>query len=380
MTETPTPVEEQPSAIQAGDLGKKLVACREKAGLDLEQTADELHLSVSLLRSLEEEAFERLPEPPYVRGYLRGYAKLSDTDPKEIIRIYEVLRGANPDEIAHHFAPSHSSYRETQQPWISHTTVKWLGLGVIVLALGMLSQVPSVRDWASSTWETFSAQTAPQPVVRPAPALETFINQKNAEEQAQIATAATTATTDNTPTPPQRDVTPAIASTPGTAESTTAATAEKTTAPEATNTPPTATTDTPATSAPTDSTTVSTATPTATSDTSTTTTNATDTTASTTPKAAAETAADATTSTPPIAGEVNIKLEFTEDVWMQIKDGGKKTLYESLNSAGSIKELKATTPLNFKVGNAHGVKIYLNGQLYDQAPYTKGSVSRFKVE
>ena len=413
MTETTTPVEEQTSAIQAGDLGKQLIACREKAGLDLEQAADEMHLSTSLLRSLEKEEFARLPEPPYVRGYLRGYAKFSDTDPKELIRTYEALRGANPDEIAHHFAPSRSLHRVAQQPSMSPTIIKLLGVGVIVLGLGMLSLLPSVRDWTSSTWAAFSAKTAPPPVVRPAPALETFTAQKDAEEQAVIATPAATAS----------DATPTVASTSTPETAAPAADAAATpTAPEGTTTP-TASTDTTAatkpsdaatattsdtapttvatasstqdtaTTAPTDSTTVSTATPAATTTTDASATPSTPATATTgdatttaattpatTPDAAAATTADATTPAQPIAGEVNIKLEFTEDVWMQVKDGGKKTLYESLNASGSTKELKATTPLNFKVGNARGVKIYLNGQLYDQAPHTKGSVSRFKVE
>ena len=418
MTETTTPVEEQTSAIQAGDLGKQLIACREKAGLDLEQAADEMHLSTSLLRSLEKEEFARLPEPPYVRGYLRGYAKFSDTDPKELIRTYEALRGANPDEIAHHFAPSRSLHRVAQQPSMSPTIIKLLGVGVIVLGLGMLSLLPSVRDWTSSTWAAFSAKTAPPPVVRPAPALETFTAQKDAEEQAVVATPAAT-TTPDAPASTSSDATPAVASTstPETAAPTADAAATPT-APEGTTTP-TASTDTTAatkpsdaatattsdtapttvatasstqdtaTTAPTDSTTVSTATPAATTTTDASATPATATTGdatataatpATTPDAAAATTADATTPAQPIAGEVNIKLEFTEDVWMQVKDGGKKTLYESLNASGSTKELKATTPLNFKVGNARGVKIYLNGQLYDQAPHTKGSVSRFKVE
>ena len=73
-------------------------------------------------------------------------------------------------------------------------------------------------------------------------------------------------------------------------------------------------------------------------------------------------------------------MEFSEEVWVQIKNEGKKTVFEALNSPGSTKEFKATTPLNFKIGNANGVKMYLNGQPYDQSPYIKGSVARFKVE
>lgn len=73
-------------------------------------------------------------------------------------------------------------------------------------------------------------------------------------------------------------------------------------------------------------------------------------------------------------------MEFAEEVWTQVKGEDKKTLFESLNTAGTIKEFKAKAPLDFKIGNAPGVKIYINGQLFDQNPHIKGSVARFKVE
>ena len=47
---------------------------------------------------------------------------------KGMIRTYEALRGANPDEIAHHFAPSRSLHRVAQQPSMSPTIIKLLGV------------------------------------------------------------------------------------------------------------------------------------------------------------------------------------------------------------------------------------------------------------
>ncbi|MEZ5479769.1 MAG: DUF4115 domain-containing protein [Thiolinea sp.] len=64
---------------------------------------------------------------------------------------------------------------------------------------------------------------------------------------------------------------------------------------------------------------------------------------------------------------------------MSIKDGQGKTIYSALSAPGSRKELRAHTPLVFKVGNASGVRIYLNGQLVDQGPYTRGNVANFSV-
>lgn len=408
MTETTTPAEEQASSsVQPGDLTTKLQVCRERAGLDIEQAADEMHLSVSLLRALEKEDFAHLPEPPYVRGYLRGYAKLADQDAKELIRTYEALRGADPDEIAHHFAPARPLGKVTQ-PAISPATVKFIGLAVVVLGLGLLSMIPGVRGWFSDTWSKFSAQTAPPQVVRPAPALETFTAQKDAEEASKQQPAESTgdvaATTpaDTSAKPAGTDAGTAPATTSeeqattqsatGTSDdaaatATTSTTAEQAGAPAADTqaiTEPSATTsETPAAASPNTAKTSAPAAGTATqapaTDTATTV-NGNAPATQTDPNAV--TADGNTTATPPqpIAGEVNVKLEFAEEVWMQVKDDGKKTLFESLNSAGSTKEFKATTPLNFKIGNARGVKIYLNGQEFNQAPHTKGSVARFKVE
>jgi cytoskeletal protein RodZ len=353
------------------------VAYREQAGLDLEQASEEMHLSSNIIHALENEDFAHLPEPPYVRGYLRSYARLANADSKELIRIYEFLRGGKPDEIAHHFAPAKPLNRVAQQPALSSTTLKFIGLGASVLLLGLLSMIPGIRDWASNTWTSFSAQTNPPEMPRPPSAMETFAAQKAAEEK---AASEAIATANNAPVTPE----------PGTPPEVQAATvAPKTSAASTVATPvPLATTgssiqDT-ATSQTTPTTLVTTGdTPdvTKTGDTPI---------AGIAPDgnqaaAVATTAtADASTITTaaatPIEGEVSVKLEFTQDVWMQVKDEAKKTLFESTNTAGTTKEFKAVTPLNFKVGNAPGVKVYLNGQLYDQTPYTKGSVARFKVE
>lgn len=426
MTETTTPVEETSSSIQPGSLTAKLAACREKSGLNIEQAADEMHLSVNLLRALEQEDFGHLPEPPYVRGYLRGYAKLSGIDPSELIRTYEALRGANPDEIAHHFAPARS-LGKISEPSISPGIFKLVGLALLAGILVVIAMIPAVRNWAGNTWSSLSAQTAPPQVVRPAPALQTFAAAQDAEEKA--ATGAPATTTPATPAPATSGSTTATTPAPATADTTTdankaadpgnkddkvAAASNKTTPAAA----PTSTTDaskttsaapaTPASTADASKTAAS-ATPatstqpaagatTATTPVTTASTPATTAAApGTTPAAnASQNPADATATTAtdqatadattpaapaqPINGEVTVKLEFAEEVWMQVKDDKKKVLFESLNSSGTTKEFKASTPLDFKVGNAHGVKVYLNGQLYDQAPHTKGSVSRFKVD
>ena len=353
MTETATSVEERTSsAVQPGDLTIKLAECREKAGLDIEQAAEELHLSTHILRALETEDFAHLPEPPYVRGYLRGYSKLADMDAKELIRTYEALRGAKPDEIAHHFAPARP-LNKVAQPAISTSTLKFIGFGALVLLLGLFSTIPGVRNWADHTWSSFSAQTNPPDVPRPPPAMEAYVAQKKAMEQEKDQAAQQA----------QQQAAAAAATPASPAEQTSASSTQ----------------DTAATATTADTTAVTPETPTAAPEPTTALASAAAAPAADTSIAATDAAADAaaTALTP---GEISIRMEFTEEVWMQIKGEDKKTLFESLNTAGNIKEFKATPPLNVKIGNAPGVKIFVNGQPFDLAPHTKGSVARFRVE
>jgi len=378
VTETAHSVEERTSAaVQPGDLTAMLVACREKAGFGIEQAAEELHLSTHIIKALEQEDFAHLPEPPYVRGYLRGYSKLADIDAKDLIRTYEALRGAKPDEIAHHFAPARP-LNKVAQPMISTSTLKFIGFGALVLLLGLFSMIPGVRDWANHTWSSFSAQTNPPDAQqRPPSAMEAYMAQKEAlerekaaaEQQAQqtpppapapstpapevVATAPSDPTTQTSVTPATPEPAATAASTQDTAPPTDTKAIETTAV-----TPAPATT--PAASAPN-----ATATPV---------------TPPATPTATDSAATPTDAATPPTAGEVSIKMEFAEEVWMQIKGDDKKTLFESLNTAGNIKEFKAAPPLNVKIGNAPGVKIFVNGQPFDLTAHTKGSVARFRVE
>ncbi|UJS23645.1 helix-turn-helix domain-containing protein [Thiothrix winogradskyi] len=386
MTETAHSVEERTSsAVQPGDLTAMLVECRAKAGLDREQAAEELHLSSHIIKALEQEDFAHLPEPPYVRGYLRGYSKLADIDAKELIRTYEALRGAKPDEIAHHFAPARP-LNKVAQPVMSNSTLKFIGFGALVLLLGLFSMIPGVRDWANHTWSSFSAQTDQTDVQqRPPSAMEAYVAQKEALEREKAAAeqqAQQTATpASSTPAPEPAPEVVATAPSDQTSQNT---------ATPATPTPEAAATSTQDTAAPTNTTATETTTVTPapatapvapapnTTETPTVATSETPVTPPATPTDTAATPADATT--PPIAGEISIKMEFAEEVWMQIKGDDKKTLFESLNTAGNIKEFKATPPLNVKVGNAPGVKIFVNGQPFDLTAHTKGSVARFRVE
>ncbi|MBI3144914.1 MAG: helix-turn-helix domain-containing protein [Pseudogulbenkiania sp.] len=61
-------------------VGATLKAAREAAGLSLGEVADRLKLSLKQLEAIEEDRFEVLPGPAFVRGFVRNYARFLGVD------------------------------------------------------------------------------------------------------------------------------------------------------------------------------------------------------------------------------------------------------------------------------------------------------------
>ena len=72
-------------------LGPTLRQAREQRGLSIDDVAQSLRLSARIVAALEEDAFERLPGPTYVRGYLRNYAQFLNLAPQPLIDAYGKL-------------------------------------------------------------------------------------------------------------------------------------------------------------------------------------------------------------------------------------------------------------------------------------------------
>lgn len=421
--------------VRPGDLSAKLQACRERAELDQDQAAIAMRLSPAMIKALETENFADLPDPPYVRGYLRSYARLDESNPQDLIRTYELLRGADPDSLT--TPPPISLTRVQHKQGISPTTIRMLGLVALVLLLGVLSMIPGINQWVRQTWQSFAAAqpgsvptmvSKPAPVVgtptpatgtstdltasdpvpvttspalatttqdSPAPVTSSEVVQPSNTNPATDPTASNTALTNATPSAPTNSglANPAAATSSANTPSTEAVvTSTSTTIPPTVTNPmaaPGTMPDTAPATSPTASTTptatpstLDTATPPATAaieSTGSTLTPAVDpatTLAAVDPNKPTETTI---TTQQPIDGEVLVRMEFTQEVWMQVRDGNNRAIFESLNSPNTWKQFKTRTPLTFKIGNAPGVKLYLNGQAYDHAKYTRGSVARFTV-
>jgi cytoskeleton protein RodZ len=91
MEEKNTKIEELAAEPKQGS-GSLLAAARKQQNKTIEEIAMELNLSVSQIKTIELDQTEGLPEPTYVRGYIRSYAKLLGLAPEEVLHNY-----LNPD-------------------------------------------------------------------------------------------------------------------------------------------------------------------------------------------------------------------------------------------------------------------------------------------
>ncbi len=68
-----------------GELGTKLRDERERRGIGIDEIEAETRIRAKFLLALEEERFDVLPGPAYVRAFVRDYAEQLGLDPQELV-------------------------------------------------------------------------------------------------------------------------------------------------------------------------------------------------------------------------------------------------------------------------------------------------------
>src|SRR6478609_1382916 len=80
--------------------GQILMQARQQAGMTHEQVAQELYMTVSKVKALEVNEFDRLSSDTFVRGYIRAYANLFRLNAAEVISVYEQYLQKNQPKLA----------------------------------------------------------------------------------------------------------------------------------------------------------------------------------------------------------------------------------------------------------------------------------------
>ncbi|MDH3534228.1 MAG: helix-turn-helix domain-containing protein [Gammaproteobacteria bacterium] len=121
--------EPRPTGIGPGD---RLQAARIQQGMSLDDVADRMHLSPAILEAIEENNFEEITAPIFVKGYLRAYARIVALDEDEMIQQYI-------DFYSEEDPPISSTSNMAPELSANDARIKWTTYLVIVVLAALLT-------------------------------------------------------------------------------------------------------------------------------------------------------------------------------------------------------------------------------------------------
>ena len=87
--------------------------------------------------------------------------------------------------------------------------------------------------------------------------------------------------------------------------------------------------------------------------------------------------AESTTTEPAKAPQ--LKMSFTADCWLDVKDANGKTLFSGLKKANDELVLEGPEPLRFIIGAPMAVNLEYQGKSFDMSRYNHGRTARFSL-
>ncbi|MER3449614.1 MAG: hypothetical protein C4315_07550 [Chloroflexota bacterium] len=166
--------------------GQLLRAARQERGLTLEDAEQGTRIRREFLEALEADAYERLPAPVYVRGFIRVYARWLGLDPEQVVGLYPI-RPTTPE-----FRPL-PTVRNPESAWPGRLLVGLVVVALVVLGYGVVrlagsagpAPAPTVGGLPGPT--SAPAPTRPPPPPTPTPAVDQVQVQLRVVERAWVA-------------------------------------------------------------------------------------------------------------------------------------------------------------------------------------------------
>ena len=362
------------TASSDNSLGGLLQQARAAQRLTRADIAAVLRLQVRVITALEENNFSSLPVAVFVRGYLRGYAKLVNVPPEPLIAAYERQSATLP--TAPPLVVTQATARQPNQSsgdwlWRSFTYIVVFGLiGLVGLwwqNRDEPAKIPAPSISATTSGSTNSPDDASKPGAgaqsqEPPEVLATTPPSEDAATPATYAPAAGAQGTATTPPAvPSSPVSPSTAVGMPTPTSNTQATANGSGASMSAHTQPTPETGAVNTAAPSHP-------PVATATTSV---------GATLAATAAATPSPAPPS--PTNGQPTVTIQTTAETWVKIKDSAGQVLFDEPLEANQSRSFQGQPPFRVHLKRAAGVTITYNGQPFDFSSHVHGKSARFAV-
>jgi cytoskeleton protein RodZ len=155
--EAPTPAAPEslpalsPEDVHLLTTGQRLRQLREQKHLTIQNVADKLYLDHSVIQALENDSYMALPPPIFVRGYLRGYAKILEVPATALIEKYDNFVGhKSPPPITPQAKPKKQA--TTDDLWVKLLTYSIFVTLMILMVLwginhyGLLTPTPEANN------------------------------------------------------------------------------------------------------------------------------------------------------------------------------------------------------------------------------------------
>jgi cytoskeleton protein RodZ len=300
-------------------LGARLRRARELKSLSVQKAADELRLDAWAIEAIENDQYERVGPAVYAKGHLKKYAQLLGLPLDEVLAGYQALQTGMP------VAPPAAPLRvRTQAAVASNLPVgQFAAVGLLLLVIAaVLWWKPWQQRVALESADTAPASTAGAAAAPPA---------ATAQPSPDNGAAAPTAAPRGGPADSAGD--PDGGAPPGAAPSRT---------PTAGN-PRSAPADGPT-------------------------------------KVAAPAVAAANAVAGAGAGHARLRMSFSADSWVDVRDATGKQVWSGNGRANSVKTIVGDAPLRIYLGYANGVQLEINERAVAIAPaFVSGDAARFQA-
>lgn len=313
--------------------GNVLKAAREAQGLSIHEVCSQLRLGLKQIQAIEQDDFDKLPQPSIVRGFIRNYARLLNIDVNPILEAYQrIVPNKAPLPLS---VRSNASRSVIDQPAPGFRPQRLLTFLIFLVLAGIAAyfyinhiKPQALKDAALALDVDEIAETTGQEIPIPVP--------EAAPAPTDIAPAPAAQNVDASPA--AVDNLAAAPATTGNDASANAATAF------------------PANNAVTNNTIVSTPTP------------------------ATTQAAESTTLQASEPQKASLVFKVNEDSWVRIEDLQGKKVFSEVMPAGSERQVTTKKPVNITVGHASGTQLTIDNQPYDLTQATRGRVARIQLK
>lgn len=330
--------EEVKKAINLDDMtpGARLRYEREQRNLSIQNVADHLYLESRVIKCLEDDEYDSLPQGIFIRGYIRNYAKYLEISSEPLIKKYREIIGEVEEISRSDSSQQQKQTKKTKQAsskdlWFKLLTFAIVIASFLLMALWRLNSNDSqtATKGENSAELTNGEESIQVPISFEEgdvpPSEESGTNPENTVENSTTSTTNTTAVTPTSPTNPVNTTTTtnanATTNTGTTAPSNTTNTNSAATTTNMTGQPPTPTTS------------------------------------------SVIQGTEGTSLANQTVDGNTIKLLFDDSAWIAIYDSTEKELRSSVANKGEEITLKGKPPFKIKSAKLDYIRIEYKGQI-----------------